>query len=244
MRQKPIVMLLVAAFSLLFAGAPIASAVVHPPDVNAADFPATPNIDNPFFPLPVGTKFVYEGTKGGVATHDEMCVTQQTKLIEGVTTTVVHHLSFERPFGADVLVEDTFDYFAQDRFGTVWYFGEDTTEFPSGSKEGSWQAGVNDADAGLVMLANPQVGNRYYQEFSRNVAEDQATVLSRNESVCVKFGCYDNVLLIKETSRLDPGVVEYKYYAVNVGFILGVMAKGGDERTELVSVSSTEKCHE
>jgi hypothetical protein len=91
------------------------------------------------------------------------------------------------------------------------------------------------------MLASPQVGDRYYQEFSRNVAEDQAAVLSLTESVCVPFECFTNVLLTKETTRLEPGVVEYKYYASGVGFILGLMAKGGDERIELVSIG---KCRE
>jgi hypothetical protein len=239
MRRIPFAILIIAALSVLFAWAPMAWAVVHPVDVNAADFPATPTIDNPFFPLPVGTNFVYEGTKDGIATHDEMCVTRRTKLINGVTTRIVHHTSRE----AGVLVEDTSDYFAQDRFGNVWYFGEDTIEFPSGSTEGSWRAGVNDADAGFVMLANPQVGDRYYQEFLRNVAEDQAAVVSLTESICLTSGaCYDNVLLTKETTRLEPGVVEYKYYAPNgVGFILGVTAKGGAERSELVSVG---KCRE
>jgi len=88
------------------------------------------------------------------------------------------------------------------------------------------------------MLANPRVNDRYYQEFSRNVAEDQAAVLSLSETVCVRYGCFSNVLLIKETTRLEPGVVEYKYYARGVGFILAVMAKGGAERTELVSIGS------
>jgi hypothetical protein len=152
-----------------------------------------------------------------------VCVTSATRPpIEDVQVTVVHHRSFEN----NVLVENTFDWFAQDIFGNVWYFGEDTTEFPSGSTEGSWEAGVDDADAGFIMLADPRPGDRYYQEFARNVAEDQAKVLSVDESVCLGSGpCYDHVLLTKETSRLDPGVVEYKYYARDVGFILGRSSK-------------------
>jgi hypothetical protein len=137
-----------------------------------------------------------------------------------------------------VLVEDTKDWFAQDKFTTVWYFGEDTTEFPSGSKEGSWEAGVNDADAGFIMLAVPQVGDQYFQEFARKVAEDQAKVVSTDESLTVGGTSYNNVLLTREVSRLDPGVIEYKYYAPGVGFILGVMIKGGNERTELVSMGA------
>jgi len=235
MRRNPIAIALVAVLFFFFAGASIASAVVHPADINANDFTPGQAINNPFFLMPVGRQFVYEGTKDGVATQDEMCVTKKTKLIQGVTTTVVHHVARE----GGMVIEDTLDYFAQDINRNVWYFGEDTVELPSGSTEGSWLAGVNDADAGLAMLANPRVNDRYYQEFSRNVAEDQAAVLSRSEFVCVRFGCFSNVLLIKETTRLEPGVVEYKYYASRVGFILGVMAKGGGaERTELVSIGN------
>jgi hypothetical protein len=236
MRSTRVWLSLLIGLVLFFAAPFFAVAVVHPPDVNAADFNPPHAIDNPYFPLPVGRLFVYAGTKEGVPTHDEICVTHQTKLIEGVQITVVHHRSFE---GSPLsLVEDTQDWHAQDVFGTVWYFGEDTTEFPSGSTEGSWEAGVADADAGFIMLANPQAGVRYYQEFARNVAEDQAKVLSRNESLTVQGVTYNNVVLTGETSRLDPGVLEYKYYAPNVGFILGVMIKGGDERTELVSIGT------
>ena len=227
---------LVIGLALLFAGPSTASAIVQPPDVNPADFTPSQAIDNQYFPLPLGRLFVYEGTKEGVPTHDEVCVTSQTKLIEGVQITVVHHRAFAgSPL---VLVEDTKDWFAQDVRGNVWYFGEDTIELPGGSTEGSWKAGVEDADAGFIMLADPQVGDRYYQEFARNVAEDQAKVLSRDESVTVQGATYNDVLLTQETSRLDPGVVEYKYYAPHVGFILGVTVKRGDERTELVSIGT------
>jgi hypothetical protein len=222
MDRKRLLISLVAVFSLLFAGVPIALAVVHPPDVNPNNFIPGQAINNSYLPLAVGTLFVYEGTTDGVPTHDELCVTSQTRPpIEGVQVTVIHHRSF----------------------GTVWYFGEDTTEFPSGSTEGSWEGGVDDADSGLFMLAVPQVGTRYYQEFARNVAEDQAKVLSKNESVCVQYGCFNNVLLTQETSRLDPAVLEYKYYAPGEGFILAVIVKGGDERTELVSITPSSGCN-
>ena len=235
---------LVAGFSLLLAGVPVALAVVHPPDVNPANFSPGQAINNPYLPLPVGTLFVYEGTTDGVPTHDELCVTSQTRPpIEGVQVTVIHHRSFELVNGNLVLVEDTFDWHAQDIFGTVWYLGEDTTEFPSMSTEGSWEGGLDDADSGVFMLSNPQVGQRYYQEFSRNVAEDQAKVLSRSESICVQYGCFNNVLLTQESSRLDPAVLEYKYYAPGTGFIAAVIVKGGDERTELVSITPNSACN-
>lgn len=226
----------IAALFSFFGVAIGASAVVSPPDIDPAHFVAGKVIDNPYFPEPVGKLFVYEGTTEGVPTHDEVCVTSRSRPpIEGVQVTVVHHQSFEN----GTRVENTFDWFAQDVSGTVWYLGEDTTEFPSGSTEGSWESGVNDADAGFIMLADPQKGVRYYQESARNVAEDQAKVLSLHESLCLGTGvCYDDVLLTQETSRLDPGVLEYKYYARNVGFVRGVIVKGGDEAIELVGTGT------
>src|SRR5262245_6492038 len=227
---------MLAAGSMLMVISRVASAVVNPPDVDPADFVPGQVINNRYFPLREGTLFLYDGEKDGIPSHDEICVTSQKRPpIEGVEVTVVHHQSFEN----GIKVENTFDWFAQDIHGNVWYLGEDTTDLTNNSKEGSWEAGVNDADAGFIMLAHPRVGDRYYQEFARNVAEDQAKVLSLSEAVCLTSGkCYDNVLLTKETSRLDPGVVEYKYYALDVGQILGVVLKGGDERTELIGIGT------
>ena len=227
---------LLMALALVFAAYVPLGAVEHPPDINPDNFIPRQPINNPYFPLPVGRLFVYEGTKEGVPTHDEICVTGQTRVIEGVQATVVHHQSFEG--NPRVLVEDTRDFHAQDIFHNVWYLGEDTIEIPSGSTEGSWESGVNDADAGFIMLANPHVGDQYYQEFAPKVAEDQAKVLSTDESLIVRGVTYNNVILTKETSRLDPGVVEYKYFAPGIGFILGVMIRGGDERTELAGIGT------
>lgn len=193
-------------------------------------------IDNEYFPLTPGTTFIYRGESDGVATREEVYVTYETKVILGVTCTVVHAQDFEEK----VLVEDTFDWYAQDVDGNVWYFGEDTKELDENgnviSTEGSWEAGVDGAEPGIIMEANPQVGDRYHQEFYRGVAEDQAKVLELDASICVRYGCFDNVLVTKEWTRLEPGVVENKYYALGVGFIYGVMVKGGDEFTELVRV--------
>jgi hypothetical protein len=195
-------------------------------------------VTNPFFPLVPGTTFVYEGESEGVPTREVMTVTNQTKLILGVTTTVVHVQSFED----GVLIEETFDWYAQDVEGNVWYFGEDTQELDEAgnvvSTEGSWEAGVDGAQPGIIMLADPKKGKRYQQENAPDVAEDMAQVRRLNASVCVPYGCFDNVLVTKEWTPLERGVVENKYYAPGVGFILSVTTKGGDERLELVSVSS------
>jgi hypothetical protein len=235
---------LAIGLALLLASPFTASAVVQPPGVNPDDFSSPLVIDNDYFPLVPGTLLVYEGETDGVPTRGEFCVTRQTKVIEGVETRVVHDQAFEN----DVLVEDTFDWHAQDDSGTVWYFGEDTKELDAQgnivSTEGSWEAGVDGAKAGFIMLADPQVGVRYYQEFFRDVAEDQAKVLSLDETVTLNVNgedvTYENVLLTQETSRLDPGVLEYKYYARGVGLIRSVIVKGGDEFTELVRIGH---CH-
>ena len=193
-------------------------------------------VDNSYFPLEPGTTFIYRGETEGVPTRNETYVTYDTKVILGVTTTVVYHLSYED----GVLIEETFDWFVQDVDGNVWYFGEDTKELDENgnviSTEGSWEAGVDGAQAGIIMLADPKKGDRYQQELAPGVAEDMAQVLGFEESLCVRYGCFEHVLVTKEWSPLEKGVVEHKYYAKVVGFIFGVMVKGGEEQTELVRV--------
>jgi hypothetical protein len=214
-----------------------AGATPRPPDVDPADFVYPITEPNPFFPLVPGTTFFYEGEKEGIPTTDVTEVTCDTLVIEGVVTTIVHDQAFED----GLLVEDTFDYYAQGHDGTVWYFGEDSMEVPSGSTEGSWRAGVDDAAAGVIMLADPQPRDHYYQEFARNTAEDQAKVLTLDGSACVPYGeldfCSDHLLVTKETSRLDPGVAEEKYYAAGIGFLRGEAVKKEDEQTALVDIT-------
>lgn len=193
-------------------------------------------VTNLYFPLPPGTTFIYRGESEGAPTRDVMTVTEETKVILGVTTTVVHHLSYED----GGLIEDTFDWFAQDVEGNVWYFGEDTKELDENgnviSTEGSWEAGVNGAEPGIIMLADPKKGDKYQQENAPDKAEDMAQVIGFEDSLCVRYGCFENVLVTKEWSPLEKGVVEYKYYAKGVGFIFGTMVKGGEEQTELVRI--------
>ena len=200
------------------------------------DFVAT--IDNQFFPLRPRTTFTYSGTVEGAPARNVTQVTTDTKIIEGVRTTVVHDVLYVN----GVLAEDTFDWYAQDRAGNVCYFGEDTKEFDETgqnviSTEGSWEAGQNGAQPGAIMLAEPQRGDSYAQEHAAGVAEDQAVVLSLKKSVKVPYGSFNNVLLTKETTPVDSSDVSYKYYAPNVGAILDVAKKGGRERLELVSIT-------
>ena len=195
-------------------------------------------INNEFFPLEPGTTFFYEGESEGVPTSEVVQVTRDTKEILGVTTTVVHARAYDED---GVLVEDTFDWYAQDKDGNVWYFGEDTKELDAAgnviSTEGSWEAGVDGAEAGIIMLADPKKGDRYQQENAPDVAEDMAQVVGFEDSLCLSNGeCFENILVTKEWTPLERGVVEYKYYAEGVGFIYGEMIKGGAEFTELVRV--------
>ncbi|HEU4758387.1 MAG TPA: hypothetical protein VFT91_00235 [Dehalococcoidia bacterium] len=211
-------------------------AKASPADIDPGDFVS--EVDNEFFPLEPGTTFFYEGAKDGVPASDETYVTHDTKQILGVNTTVVH----DRAFEGGVLVEDTFDWYAQDVDGNVWYFGEYTEQLNGNGNvigtEGSWEAGVDGAQPGIVMEAKPRAGDRYQQEFAPDVAEDMARVLSLDKSACVQYGCFDDLLLTREWTPLEPGVAERKYYAEDVGFIFGVMVRGGHEHTELVRITT------
>ena len=193
-------------------------------------------VDNPYFPLEPGTTFIYEGESEGTPTREVVNVTSETKEILGVTTIVVRDQAFED----GVLIEDTFDWYAQDEEGNVWYFGEDTKELDENgnviSTEGSWEAGVNGAEPGIIMLADPKKGDKYQQENAPDVAEDMAQVIGFEDSFCVQYGCFENVLVTKEWTPLEKGVVENKYYAQGVGFIFSEMVKGGEEQLQLVRV--------
>lgn len=193
------------------------------------------NIDNKYFPLKSGTTFTYKGTSDGTPTKDVVIVSDKTKGILGVTARVVHDTVYEKGKAAEV----TDDWYAQDDSGNVWYLGESTKELESGSTEGSWEAGVNGAKPGIIMEANPQVGDTYYQEFLNGAAEDQATVIQLDASVCVPYGCFDSkVLVTKEFTALEPGVVDHKYYAPGVGDIKEETVQGGNEKLELVSIKT------
>jgi hypothetical protein len=198
----------------------------------------TTRIDNRFFPLVPGTTFFYKGTTDGTPSSSQFIVTHEVRRIQGVDCVVVHDQVFED----GILAEDTLDFFAQDGEGNVWYFGEESKDLDENgnvvSTEGSWQAGVNGAEPGIVMKANPRVGDRYNQENAPGVAEDQAVVLSRDDALCVQFGCFDHVLTTEESTPLEPGVAEHKHYAEGVGFLSADMVQGGQEHTELVKITS------
>jgi hypothetical protein len=192
-------------------------------------------ITNPYLNFATGRTFRYEGESPDGHETIVTQVTRKTKRIVGVTTTVVH----DQGYVNGVLTEDTFDWYAQDAAGNVWYFGEDSREIVNGqvvSTEGSWQAGVNGALPGIVMLANPEKGDSYRQEFAEGVAEDEAKVVSLTESVTVPYGAFTACLETLEFSALEPGVHEYKFYASGTGQLLELGKHG--ERIELVSITN------
>jgi len=210
------------------------AARLEQPEFNSRDFVGA--ITNRYFPLLPGTVFRYSGTSDGEAETEIMTVTGQTKRILGVTTTVI----WDRVEINGELHEETFDWYAQDREGNVWYFGEDSKEYEDGkvvSTAGSWEAGKNGARPGIIMKANPRVGDRYQQEVAPGVAEDMARVSSLNRRVSVPAGEYTGCLATLEWTPLEPDVQEVKYYAPGVGMVLAEVKKGGEGRLELISVS-------
>jgi hypothetical protein len=200
---------------------------------NPADF--VPVVDNPYFPLELGTEWVYEGESDGETERVEVTVTEDTKEILGIQATVVH----DQVFVADELVEDTFDWYAQDRAGNVWYLGEDTSELENGevvSHKGAWEAGVDGAEPGVIMLADPRAGDAYRQEFYAGTAEDAARVLELGASVEVPAGTYEDALVTEDFTALEPDILEQKTYAPGVGIVFEEDIEGGDEVLELVEI--------
>ncbi len=193
-------------------------------------------IDNPYLPMKPGTRMVYRTTDGDEHGREVVRVTHRTRVVDGVTVRVVR----DRAYVGGDLVEDTRDFYAQDHRGNVWYFGENTKTLENGtvtSTKGSWLAGVNRAMPGIVMEADPQVGDRYAQENAPGVAEDRAKVLSLGAHATVPYGSFDSLLKTRDFSPLEPSVVEHKKYLRGVGSILEKEVKGGQERLVLVRVT-------
>jgi hypothetical protein len=208
----------------------------EPVKLDPANF--TTNIDNPYWPMSPGTRWVYRETDT-TGTHKRVVidVTKQTKTIaNGVEARVVRDAVTEN--GQPVEVTD--DWYAQDSAGNVWYLGEATAEYRNGkvtSTAGSFEAGVHGAQPGIAMPANPQPGLSYRQEYSKGVAEDNAAVVTvGQEQVQVPFGYFKaNVLMTRDLVPLEPKVQELKFFAPGVGPLLSVHTDGAGGRAELVS---------
>ena len=204
----------------------------EPADLDPGEF--TTDIDNRWWPMAPGTRWRYrEIGQRGAGQDIVITVTNRTKLIaNGVTARVVRDTVSEN----GELIEDTFDWFAQDRCGNVWYLGEDTAEFENGrldTKTGSWEAGVDGAQAGIAMASRPRDGLAYREEYYKGRAEDRGEVLSTREMVETPYRFFRRALLTKDTTPLEPRVVEYKLYAPGIGPVLTLDVSGGGSREEL-----------
>ena len=201
--------------------------------IDPADFVTT--IDNPYFPLAPGTVTVFEGTSDGEPEVVTVRVTGRTKTIQGIPCVVVRDTV--RVNGE--IAEDTFDWYAQDVDGNVWYMGEDTKEYDGGevvSTEGSWEAGVDGALPGVIMPADPTIGLAYTQEHDAGQAEDKGKILALGRQVSVPYGSFDRVLVTEDWTPLEQNVLERKSYAPGIGVVYEELVKGGQEVLRLVDV--------
>ena len=226
--------LLGPATSGLESGIPLAGAAARGDEVPPFD-PANfvTGVNHPFFPLVPGTTSTFLEADGEERVLIEVLDTP--KVILGITATVVR----DRVYVGDELVEDTQDWFAQDKDGNVWYLGEEVKNYVGGvlvDTEGSWEAGVNGARAGINMLAAPELGDAYFQENAPGIAEDQARVRRTDVEVAVPYGTFEDCLQILEWTPLEPGSRGFKFYARGVGLVLE-SGPGGKGRVELTSVT-------
>jgi len=230
--MKPIMLLAVAVLAATPGSAPASPLPSDHPD--PGEFAS--RVDNAWFPLRPHTTYLYRGIKDGQPSRDVFRVTARRKTIEGIACTVVTDKLYLR----GGLEERTEDWYAQDSAGNVWYFGEATAELNRDGSvkttEGSWQAGVNGARAGVFMPAHPHVGQSGRQELFTGHAEDHFRVLSLHATVRTPAASSRRALLTREWTPLEPGVVDHKLYVKGVGNVLEQTVKGGDERNELVAI--------
>ena len=194
------------------------------------------HVDNPWFPLKPGTVLTYKGHDEGIPARDVLRVTQRTKRIMGIRTTVI----LDRVYKRGRLAERTHDYYAQDRRGNVWYLGEDTATFKRNgqveSREGSFRAGRDGARGGIFMPAHPKPGDGGWQEYYVGHAQDRFRILSKHIHVRTPAVSSRHAMLIRETTPLEPGVLDHKIYVRGIGTVRERTVKGGHERFGLVSI--------
>ena len=207
----------------------------EPSNLNPADF--TTNIDNAYWPMPVGAEWhVHVTNPQGESLQETITVLDQTKRIaDGVTARVVRDIVYDRGKPTEI----TDDWYAQDADGNIWYFGENTAEIDPGTgkrdSSGSFEAGQNGADAGIAMPAQPYAGETYREEYYKGHAEDRSTVIALNQQVEAPAGHFTGAILTDDHSPLEPTVSEYKLYAKGVGPVVAVSVSGEAEREDLVS---------
>ncbi len=192
-----------------------------------------PRVRSDYFPLRPGARWRYRGFGSEAGQTEVVTVLSRTKPILGIRATVVKDIARED----GEVIERTFDWYAQDRRGRVWYLGENTTSYDGGtsSKEGSWRAGRDCARAGVVMFPHPALHRAYRQEFLRGEAEDEGMVLDGRARVGLAAGQFRRVLVTKDFTTLEPRLLELKFYAPGVGLVLEEGVSPDQGRVELVS---------
>jgi hypothetical protein len=227
-------LLAVSAIATALPAAPATASLQIPPLPRPSSF--AKRIDNKWFPLLPGTVFVYRGEKDGKKGRDVLTVTHLHRTILGIHAAVIS----DRLYLNGRLAERTTDWYAQDKKGNVWYLGESTATLDAHGNtittEGSWRAGVHDAQAGIYMPAQPKPGEIGRQEYYKGHAEDQYKVLNLNAHVTSPAASSHHALLTQETSRLEPGTLDHKLYVRGIGTVVEQSIKGSNERFVLFSV--------
>ncbi len=203
------------------------------PAINPADFSS--EVTNKYFSLEPGKKMAYESITEDGKEVIEVYVTNEKKKVLGIETIVV----WDRVWLDGDLIEDTKDWYAQDKQGNVWYFGEESRELANGqvtSSAGSWEAGINNAKPGIIMFSSPKEGTAYRQEYSKGIAEDWGKILSLRETVKVRYGTMEDCIKTRDWNALEPGSNEEKYYCPSVGGVALEINKEDGERVELISL--------
>ncbi len=232
--MKQITILLITSLLLLTACKKDKTRIIdtsYKPEVNSSKFTNSTIITNPYFPVTAGKKYIYEGqTHDGLEKIEEQRL-NTTKIILGITCIIVNFKAFLN----GILIEEAWDWYAQDNNGNVWYFGEDVNNYHNNGSlkdhAGSWQAGMDGAQAGTIMPANPQTGFAYREEYYFNHAEDRAEITGTGLTVTIPLGTYTNCIKTRNWTELEPDLNETKFYAPGIGLIKEVNVT---DNTEIV----------
>ena len=208
---------------------------VYDPQINPSDF--ITGVNNEYFTLIPGKTLIYEAKTDEGTERVEVTTLNDTRMVMGIECMIV----WDRVFLNDELVEDTMDWFTQDMDGNVWYFGEDSKEIRDGeviSHAGSWESGIDNAKPGIIMLANPEIGDQYRQEYLIDQAEDMGEVLAMDENVEVPYGVFESCLKTRDWTPLEKNSDEYKYYSPDTGAVVLEVGVYSRERVELVDIKN------
>ncbi len=206
----------------------------YKPDVSITKFTNSTTITNPYFPATPGKKYIYEGqTEDGLERIEEQRLTS-TKTILGIACIIVNFKAYLN----GILIEEAWDWYAQDNNGNVWYFGEAVDNYNTNGSlldhAGSWEAGIDGAQPGTIMPTNPQAGMAYREEYYFNHAEDRAEITATGQTVIIPLGTYTNCIKTKNWTELEPDANENKYYAPGIGL---VKEENATENTEIVLIA-------